>query len=92
MYTAKHEDSYNRNEGPEIHAVMLYNGSNITADNSISLYIKEAKQFYDRREAISRLPYWQGQGCESNVIDITERIKLKQQVKIENQIPLGNGL
>lgn len=87
MQTAKHDDSLtpdNYIEGPEIYAVMLYDGSYITNDNKLSLSMMEAKQFIDRREAINMLPYWQGQGYEGYVIDISEKLRLKQKERNRN--------
>lgn len=87
MQTAKHDDSYtpdNHIEGPEIYAVMLYDGSYITEENKLSLFMMDAKQFFNRREAINMLPYWQGQGYEGYVIDISEKLRRKQQEKNRN--------
>jgi hypothetical protein len=81
MQTAKHNDGYspdNYIEGPYIYAVMLYEGSYVTDDNKLSLSMMEAKQFINRREAINMLPYWQGQGYEGYVIDISEKLRQKQ--------------
>jgi hypothetical protein len=87
MQTAKHNDGYtpdNYIEGPDIYAVMLYDGSYITEDNNLSLSMVDARQFLNRREAIDMLPYWQGQGYEGFVIDISEKLRRKQQEKNRN--------
>jgi hypothetical protein len=87
MYTAKNQYSYMPDEQvqeSEIYAVMLFDGYYITEDNSLSLLLREAKQFCRRRDAISLLPYWQGQGHECFVIDITEKIKMQQKIEYEN--------
>ena len=87
MQTAKHDHSYtpdNCIEGPEIYAVMLHDGSYITEENKLSLSMLEAKQFFNRREAINMLPYWQGQGYEGFVIDISEKLRQKQQERNRN--------
>ena len=87
MQTAKHDDSYtpdNYIEGSDIYAVMLYEGSYVTEDNNLSLSMMDARQFFNRREAIDLLPYWQGQGYEGYVIDISEMLRRKQQEKNRN--------
>lgn len=84
MQNAKHDDSYtldNYIEGPDVYAVMLYEGSYVTNDNNLSLSMMDARQFLNRREAIDMLPYWQGQGYEGYVIDISEKLRRKQQEK-----------
>jgi hypothetical protein len=68
----------------EIYAVMLDDGYYITEDDSLSLSIRDAKQFSRRKDAIGLMPYWQGQGHECYVIDITDRVKTKLQICYQN--------
>jgi len=87
MQTAKHDDSFtpdNYIKGPDIYVVMLHDGLYITEENKLSLSMMEARQFTNRREAINILPYWQGQGYEGYVIDISEKLRRKQQEKKRN--------
>jgi hypothetical protein len=81
MKTVKHKEKGipdKFNEGSAVYAVMLYDGYYVTEDDSLSLLLREAKHFYSRKDAISILPYWQGQGYECFVIDITESIKMER--------------
>ena len=88
MYLVKSKNSFPLGRHfvePEIiYAVMLDDGYYITEDDSLSLSIRDAKQFSRRRDAISLVPYWQGQGHECYVIDITDRVKVKQLISIQN--------
>ena len=81
MKAVKHTEKYNPdkfNEGPAVYAVMLYDGYYVTEGDSLSLLLREAKHFHSRRDAISVLPHWKGQGYECFVIDITESIKMER--------------